>query len=194
MTTAAAAYERALEIQPSAGEPLTALVRVDAARKQLPQALARLDKVIAAAAGQRHRSQLEGRAAGDARRVGCRGGRRSTKPSPRRRKWWMPYRGLALSHLAGKRNDQAIKALKTVSRRPAPPRWAPTSLRSTSVWIGPTTRFVSTKAMVTREPSSGRGGQQSGDAAGELSHRSHQPEPRRGAGRASSTTSPSLPF
>lgn len=108
---AVASYERALEIQPSAGEPLTALVRVDATRKQVPQALARLDKVIAQQPDNAiahnlkgelltSRGELDGAAASFNAAIA---------KAP---KWWMPYRGLALSHLAGKRNEAAIKTLE----------------------------------------------------------------------------------
>lgn len=108
---AEAAYVRALEIQPSAGEPLTALVRVDAARKQVPKALARLDKVIVDQPDNVIARNLKGellatRGELDAAAVAF---NEAIAKAPT---WWMPYRGLALSHLAGKRNDQAIKVLE----------------------------------------------------------------------------------
>ena len=42
---ALSAYEHAMEIQPNAAEPLTALTRVELARKQPARAMARLDKI-----------------------------------------------------------------------------------------------------------------------------------------------------
>lgn len=105
------AYLRALEIQPSAGEPLTALVRVDATRKQVPKALARLDKVLAEQPDNIIARNLKGellvsRGEPDAAAAEF---KQAIAKGP---KWWMPYRGLALAHLAGKRNDDAIKALE----------------------------------------------------------------------------------
>lgn len=108
---AEAAYLRALEIQPNGGEPLTALVRVDVARKQVPRALARLDKVIADQPGNVIAHNLKGelltsRGEFDAA-TGAFGEAIARAPQ-----WWMPYRGLALAHLAGKRNEDAIKILE----------------------------------------------------------------------------------
>ncbi|GFE84234.1 hypothetical protein GCM10011487_62340 [Steroidobacter agaridevorans] len=108
---AAAAYERALEIQPSAGEPLTALVRVDAARKQLPQAFARLDKVIAQQPDNVIARNLKGELLATRGELDA-AAAAFNEAIAKAPQWWMPYRGLALSHLAGKRNDQAIKALE----------------------------------------------------------------------------------
>ncbi|MBL8268633.1 tetratricopeptide repeat protein, partial [Steroidobacter sp.] len=108
---AEAAYARALEIQPSAGEPLTALVRVDVTRKQLLKALARLDKVITEqpdnAIAQNLRGELLASRGELAAAATAFNQAIATAPQ-----WWMPYRGLALSHLAGKRNDDAIMALE----------------------------------------------------------------------------------
>lgn len=108
---AIAAYERALEIQPSAGEPLTALVRVDATRKQVPQALARLDKVIAKHPDNAIAHNLKGElltSRGELDKAATSFNEAIAKAP----KWWMPYRGLALSNLAGKRNEEAVKALE----------------------------------------------------------------------------------
>jgi tetratricopeptide (TPR) repeat protein len=108
---AEAAYVRALEIQPAAGEPLTALVRVDAARKQIPKALTRLDKVIAEQPDNVIARNLKGElltSRGDLTAAAVAFNDAIAKAP----KWWMPYRGLALSHLAGKRNDDAIKVLE----------------------------------------------------------------------------------
>ncbi|HEY5759141.1 MAG TPA: tetratricopeptide repeat protein [Steroidobacter sp.] len=108
---AVAAYERALEIQPSAGEPLTALVRVDATRKQVPQALARLDKVIAKQPDNAIAHNLKGElltSRGELDKAGTSFNDAIVKAP----KWWMPYRGLALSQLAAKRNEDAVKTLE----------------------------------------------------------------------------------
>lgn len=105
------AYEQALEIQPAAGEPLTALVRVDATRKQIPQALARLDKVIARQPDNAIAHNLKGEllsTRGELDKAAVSFNEAISKAP----KWWMPYRGLALANLAGKRNEQAIKALE----------------------------------------------------------------------------------
>lgn len=108
---AEAAYVHALEIQPSAGEPLTALVRVDAARKQVPKALARLDKVIAEQPDNVIARNLKGELLATRGELDAAAAvfNEAIAKAP---KWWMPYRGLALSHLAGKRNDEAIKVLE----------------------------------------------------------------------------------
>jgi tetratricopeptide (TPR) repeat protein len=108
---AIAAYERALQIQPSAGEPLTALVRVDATRKQVPQALARLDKIIARQPENAIAHNLKGElltTRGELDKAATSFNDAIVKAP----KWWMPYRGLALSQLAGKRNEDAIKTLE----------------------------------------------------------------------------------
>ncbi|MET0533802.1 MAG: tetratricopeptide repeat protein, partial [Steroidobacter sp.] len=108
---AEAAYVRALEIQPNAGEPLTALVRVDLARKQMPKALARLDKVIAAQPDHVIARNLKGELLTsqgnfDAATTAFND---AIAKAPQ---WWMPYRGLALAYLSGKRNDDAIRVLE----------------------------------------------------------------------------------
>lgn len=108
---AEAAYVRALEIQPGAGEPLTALVRVDMARKRMPRALARLDEVIAEQPDNVIARNLKGElltSQGDVEgATAAFNGAIAKAPQ-----WWMPYRGLALAHLSGKRNDAAIKVLE----------------------------------------------------------------------------------
>jgi tetratricopeptide (TPR) repeat protein len=108
---AEAAYVRSLEIQPNAGEPLTALVRVDVARNQVPKGLQRLDKAIAEQPGNVIARNLKGEL------LTSRGELDAAAASfneaiTRAPNWWMPYRGLALSHLAGKRNDDAIRILE----------------------------------------------------------------------------------
>lgn len=108
---AEAAYSRSLEIQPSAGEPLTALVRVDVARKQVPKALQRLDKVVAAQPDNVIARNLKGELLTSRGELGA-AATSFNEAIAKAPKWWMPYRGLALSHLAGKRNDDAIQILE----------------------------------------------------------------------------------
>ena len=111
LEAASAAYERALGIQPTAAEPLTALVRVTMARKQPEQALARLDQTIASQPDNvvahnlkgellTSRGQLEAAVAAFNSAI---------EKAP---KWWMPYRGLAIAQLAGKHTDEAVAVLE----------------------------------------------------------------------------------
>lgn len=104
-------YVRALQIQPSAGEPLTALVRVDAARKQIPKAMARLDKVIAEQPDNAIARNLKGELLASQGELAA-AATAFNAAIAKAPQWWMPYRGLALSHLAGKRNEEAIQALE----------------------------------------------------------------------------------
>ncbi len=111
LDAAVAAYERALAIQPSAGEPLTALVRVALLRKQPEQALARLDETIAEQPDNVIARNLKGEL------LTTRGQLAAAVSAfddaiTRAPKWWLPYRGLALAHLAGKQNDAAIAAFE----------------------------------------------------------------------------------
>ncbi|MDY6946416.1 MAG: tetratricopeptide repeat protein [Pseudomonadota bacterium] len=108
---AEAAYQRALQIQPSAGEPLTALVRVDATRKQVPKALARLDKVLAEHPDNAIAHNLKGELLATRGELPA-AAAAFNEAIAKAPKWWMPYRGLALSHLAGKRNDDAVQVLE----------------------------------------------------------------------------------
>ena len=99
---AVAAYERALEIRPGAAEPLTAVVRVDLARKNAAKALARVEQawspnspttsIARNLKGELLTARGELPAAVSAFDA-------AIAKAP---KWWMPYRGLALAHLAGK--------------------------------------------------------------------------------------------
>jgi tetratricopeptide (TPR) repeat protein len=108
---AEAAYVRSLEIQPNAGEPLTALVRVDVARNQVPKGLQRLDKAIAEQPGNVIARNLKGELLTSRGELDAAAASFNEAIS-RAPNWWMPYRGLALSHLAGKRNDDAIRILE----------------------------------------------------------------------------------
>jgi tetratricopeptide (TPR) repeat protein len=111
LDAAVASYERALEIQANAAEPLTALIRVELTRKQPAQALARLDKVITEQPDNVVARNLKGEL------LTSRG---EIEPAVavfndaigKSPQWWMPYRGLALAQLAGKRPEAAIEALE----------------------------------------------------------------------------------
>jgi tetratricopeptide (TPR) repeat protein len=108
---ATAAYERALAIQATAAEPLTAVVRVMLARKQSAQALARVDKAIAEHPDNVVARNLKGElltATGQVEPAIA----AFTDAIARAPKWWMPYRGLGLAQLSGKHNDAAIEAFE----------------------------------------------------------------------------------
>jgi tetratricopeptide (TPR) repeat protein len=108
---AAAAYQKALDLQPSAGEPLTALVRTDLARKQNAQAMARLDKIIKEQPKNVIAINLKGEllmAQKDTEKSIATFNEAITI-APR---WWVPYRGLALANLSVKRSDAAVDALE----------------------------------------------------------------------------------
>jgi len=108
---AALAYDKALTIQPTAAEPLTARVRIDLARKEPAQALARLDKVIAAQPDSVIARNLKGElltARGELP-AAIAAYEEAIAKAPG---WWMPYRGLALAQLSAKQTDAAIQSLE----------------------------------------------------------------------------------
>ena len=111
LDAAAAAYQQALQIQPSAGEPLTAMIRIDLARKQPAQALARLDKVIAEQPDNVIARNLKGELLTSRGEVDA-AIATFNDAIAKAPQWWMPYRGLALAQIAGKRTDAAIEALE----------------------------------------------------------------------------------
>ena len=96
---ATVAYQKALELQPSAGEPLTALVRVDLARKQIPQAMARLDKIIKEQPKNVIAMNLRGEILMSQKDTdkAVASFNDAIAVAPR---WWVPYRGLALANLS----------------------------------------------------------------------------------------------
>jgi len=108
---ARAGYERALQLQPEAVEPFTALVRLEMNSGGAARALQRVDTAIAKDAGNLLALNLRGEllmtqkrhteavAAFDA----------TIDRSP---KWWQPYRGKALTQMASGQNDAAIATLK----------------------------------------------------------------------------------
>lgn len=108
---AVAAYERALEIQPDAGEPLTALVRIDLARKQPAQAFARLDKTITAQPNNVIARNLKGELL-TARGESAQAIEVFNEAIAKAPSWWMPYRGLALAQLSAKQTESAIETLE----------------------------------------------------------------------------------
>lgn len=108
---ALAAYEHAIEMQPNAAEPLTALTRVELARKQPARALARLDKIALEQPDNVVARNLKGEL------LTARGEIDAAVASfddaiAKAPGWWLPYRGLALAHAAAKRNDAAMRALE----------------------------------------------------------------------------------
>jgi tetratricopeptide (TPR) repeat protein len=111
LDAAAAAYQKALDRQPSAGEPLTALVRVNLARKQPVQAAALLDKVIKEQPKNVIALNLKGELLMSQKETdkSVAAFNQAIALAPR---WWVPYRGLALANLAVKRSDAAIEALE----------------------------------------------------------------------------------
>lgn len=153
LDAASAAYERALAIQPSAGEPLTALVRVTLARKQPDQALARLDKAIAEQSNNVIAHNLKGEL------LTARGRIEPAVASfnealTRAPKWWMPYRGLALAQLAGKHNDAAIAAFEKGIQQTGAAALG-TDLASLYERLGrPEDAIRTYEGMVSREPDS----------------------------------------
>lgn len=108
---ALASYEAALAIQPEAAEPLTAAVRVDVQRKKTDVALERLRKVIEAHPNHVIAINLKGEILTAQGKIepATASFNEAIAKAPQ---WWMPYRGLALAQLAGKRTDAAIAALE----------------------------------------------------------------------------------
>jgi tetratricopeptide (TPR) repeat protein len=111
LDAARASYERALEIQPAAAEPLTALIRVELARKRPELAIARLDKAIAEQPDNAAAFNLKGEVLTTRRELGpaVAAFNDAIAKAPQ---WWMPYRGLALAHLAAQRTESGIEALE----------------------------------------------------------------------------------
>ncbi|MBC7982530.1 MAG: tetratricopeptide repeat protein [Candidatus Obscuribacterales bacterium] len=105
------AYQRALDKQPQAAEPLTALVRMDIADKKTERALARLEQLIVREPTHAVAHNLQGELLiskgnfDEAARVF----RKAIELSPT---WWVPYRGLSLAEIRAKRNDAAVQALE----------------------------------------------------------------------------------
>lgn len=151
---AAAAYARALEIQPSAAEPLTALVRIDIARKQPTQALARLDKVIASQPENVIARNLKGELLTSMKQIdpAIAVFNEAIVKAP---KWWMPYRGLALAQLSGKHTDAAIETLERGMKNTDGITALGTDLAALYERVGrPDDAIRTYETMVTREPDS----------------------------------------
>jgi len=151
---AADAYQKALEQQPSAGEPLTALIRVDLARKQSAQAMARLDKIIAGQPGNVIALNLKGELlmSQNALEPAMASFNSAIEKAPR---WWVPYRGLALAQLASKHNDAAIDALERGLKSAPDAGSLGSDLASLYERLGRTDDAIRTyETMVARDPGS----------------------------------------
>lgn len=106
-----AAYEHALELEPKAAEPLTALTRLDVMNKRTEAAKTRLDGVIAknpdhVIARNLKAELLLADGNTDAAIV------EFNEAITRSKTWWTPYRGLALAHTRAKRVDAALEVLE----------------------------------------------------------------------------------
>jgi len=107
---AVAAYERAMELQPDGAEPLTALVRMDIVRSQVARALNRLEAVIKQYPENVVARNLKGEILTSQKKFDeaqlVFNGAIAKAPQ-----WWIPYRGLAVAHLAANDTAGAISAL-----------------------------------------------------------------------------------
>lgn len=106
---AAAAYTRALELQPTAMDALAALTRVDITRGQRARALERVQAAVKANPQNAAAQNLLGELYLEAKNYDAARGPLSaaTKIAS---KWWLPYRNLALAQLARKDTNGAIAA------------------------------------------------------------------------------------
>ncbi len=106
-----AEFERALELQPGATEPLTALVRAKLAQKQTDAALTLLDKQIERVPNNVIARNLKGEVLLEKKSypeaVQTLQGAIERAP-----KWWVPYRNLAAAQLAQKNVPGAIDAYR----------------------------------------------------------------------------------
>jgi tetratricopeptide (TPR) repeat protein len=105
-------YELALDHEPDAAEPLTALVGLDVRRKQLPAAMARLDATIARSPGNAIARGLKadlllGQGQVDAAIAAYQD---TVQAAP---DWDRGYLGLALAQQVAKRSDDAIRTLQS---------------------------------------------------------------------------------
>jgi len=151
---AAAAYQKALDLQPSAAEPLTAIVRVDLARKQPAQAMARLDKIIKDQPKNAIALNLKGELlmSQKATDQSLAAFNDAIAVAPR---WWVPYRGLALANLSVKRSDAAIEALERGLKSADGAGSLGTDLAALYERLGKTDDAIRTYEMlVTKDPSS----------------------------------------
>jgi tetratricopeptide (TPR) repeat protein len=112
--TAAAleSYERALQLQPTATEPLAEIVKVLLQRRQIDAAAQRVQQALAAypgnAALHMMRGEIDVMAARQAAAITA--FKEASRLSPA---WWKPYRGEAIALLASGQAEQAIAALRT---------------------------------------------------------------------------------
>jgi tetratricopeptide (TPR) repeat protein len=109
---AAKDYQQALEREPDAGEPLTALVRLEVSRKQLPAAMAQINATIARSPGNAVARNLKAdvllaQGQVDAAIAAYQD---TVQAAP---EWIQGYHGLALAQQMAKRNDDAIRSLQS---------------------------------------------------------------------------------
>jgi tetratricopeptide (TPR) repeat protein len=112
---AAIAYEQALQIQPDAGEPLAAVVRVELSRNQPTRALARLDKAIELDPKNVIARNLKGEVLTGLKQfepaLGMFNQAIALAPT-----WWVPYRGSALAQLASQQPNSVAAAIDALER------------------------------------------------------------------------------
>jgi Flp pilus assembly protein TadD len=105
------AYSRALELEPSAAEPLAAITRVDVARKQADRAMERLDKYITEQPKNVIARNLKGEL--QLTRQDASGAVKTFSDTLQiADSWWVAYRGLALAQVASNDTDAAIATLE----------------------------------------------------------------------------------
>lgn len=105
------AYEQALEKQPTLVEPLAALVRLDVAAQDPAGALERVDRAIAAAPGHVPAQNMRGELllAQQQHDAAAESFEQAIAAAPT---WWLPYRGLALTHLTRQDFEGAVAAFE----------------------------------------------------------------------------------
>lgn len=105
------AYETALDKEPGATEPLSALVRIDIADRNTTNAIERAERAIAANPSDRVAWNLKGElliAKGDMPEAE-KSFARAIEAAPG---WWPPYRGLAFAQSRNKQVDAAVATLR----------------------------------------------------------------------------------
>jgi predicted Zn-dependent protease len=112
VAAALAGFERALQLKPSATEPLAEIVKILLERRQTDPAAQRVQQALAAHPGNAALHMMRGEidimaARHDAALAAF---REASRLSPG---WWKPYRGEAIALLASRQSEQAIAALRT---------------------------------------------------------------------------------
>ena len=104
-------YGQSSDLQPDALEPLQAQIRLFVASKRIPEAMKRLDEVIAHVPKGALAPNLKGDILLGQNNVD--GAEAAFKLAIERApKWWIPYRGLAAAQLAAKDSDAALATLR----------------------------------------------------------------------------------